>query len=304
MDITLSALDLHAVVEPQLYTERAVDGTLEFSRLGGLAIGRIRSGPHRTVYQPRHDAEAQIHVVLQTCGTSVLQQRGRALNLNSDRWIVLGADEPYTIVSRVRTERIILTMGLQGLVDSVLRQIIGRAYTVRGVGRQLCSSLSHLIDDLKAIRLCDLRDLAEYLTLLVQLAMRSEIVPAVYKEPVRVEHVLDFIERHLREPELKPGYIAEHLGCSVRTLSRLMAPSEQTLMEKICCLRLNRIREELLHPVLRYPSLNELALSWGFSDYPHFCDRFRVLFGIAPTTLRRQVLAASNPSPRGNGDRQ
>jgi AraC-like DNA-binding protein len=286
----------HDSVTSRLYAEPAVDGTLEFARLAWLALGRVRAGPHRTVHDPRRWSDsngAQAHVVLQVSGSSVLEQSGQALNLESGHWAVLEADRSYAIVSRVRTERIVIVIGRERLaLDIKLPQLNARACSSNsGLGRVLYSVVTCVVDELYEIRAAHAPAVAEQLTGLLHAALRDELALGLREDDdVRRQRIRQYVAKHLQDPKLSPDRIAAALHCSPRTLARIFSGRGETLMEYVYRHRLEGARRDLVNPARREQSLTEIALGWGFSNYSHFCERFRRRFDSSPAAVRRRAL--------------
>ena len=282
----------------QHFEEPAGHGTLQFTRVAWLTIGRVRAGPHRVVNDPRRPGSASgsdMHIVLQVSGTSVLEQAGRMLTLEPGCWVVPGADHPYTVTSRERTERLILAIGREHVAaDLVSTQWVGHPFSAAsGTGRLFFSSAVCLADELPYIRVAHAQALAEQLIALLDVALRHEIsFGPIEESELRRERVHRYIAQHLRDPELTVERIAADLGWSRRTLARVFAPHGEALMEYVYHERLEGIRRDLLNPMLEGHALADISRSWGFRNYTHFSDRFRAHFGLSPTTVRRRAIAA------------
>jgi AraC-like DNA-binding protein len=286
-------------VTSRLYEEPAVDGTLEFARLAWLALGRVRAGPHRTVHDPRrwsHSNGAQAHVVLQVIGSSVVEQHGQALSLESGHWAVLEADRSYAIVSRVRTERIVIVIARERLALDIKLSLanVRACSSSSGLGRVLYSAVTCVVDELYEIRVAHAPALARQLTGLLDVALREELALGLREDgDVRRQRIRRYVAHHLQDPKLSPDRIAAALHCTPRTLTRIFSGRGETLMEYVYRLRLEGARRDLLNPARCEQSLTEIALGWGFSNYSHFCERFRRRFYSSPAALRRRAVGPS-----------
>jgi AraC family transcriptional regulator, positive regulator of tynA and feaB len=273
-------------------------GTLQYTRITWLAIGRVRAGPHRVVNDPRRlggMSGSELHVVLQVSGTSVLEQAGRMLTLEPGSWVTAGADHSYALTCRERTERLILGLGREHVAaDLISAQSAGRPFSAAsGTGRLFFSTVVCLADELPYIRTAHAQALAEQLAALLKVALRHEVsYGPVEESELRRERVHRYITQHLRDPQLTVERIAADLGWSRRTLARVFAPHGEALMEYVYHQRLEGIRRDLLNPMLEGHALTDIARSWGFRNYTHFSDRFRSHFGLSPTTVRRRAIAA------------
>jgi AraC-like DNA-binding protein len=95
-----------------------------------------------------------------------------------------------------------------------------------------------------------------------------------------------YIESNLRDPELKPSLIAEHLRMSSRYLRVIFAASKETVSAYILRRRLEECARELSDPKCDQLSITEIAFGWGFNSGPHFTRSFRNRFELSPREYR------------------
>ena len=100
--------------------------------------------------------------------------------------------------------------------------------------------------------------------------------------------VKQYIDRHLGNPELSPGMIAEANRISLRYLHCLFEPEGTTVLQYIIRERLQRCRRELSNPLMAARTITDIAFSWGFQSSTHFSRRFREAFGMSPNEYRRE----------------
>lgn len=104
--------------------------------------------------------------------------------------------------------------------------------------------------------------------------------------PARLAAAEDYIARHLPDPGLCAGQVAEALGVSTRHLGRIFEPAGVTPSRYILRERLAKAREQLTDPRSRL-TVAEVAHRWGFASQPHFTRVFRTTFGQTPGEIRR-----------------
>jgi AraC-like DNA-binding protein len=95
-----------------------------------------------------------------------------------------------------------------------------------------------------------------------------------------------YIERNLRDPELKPSSIARNLRLSPRYMRLIFSASKETVSAYILRRRLEECARDLADPALAEVSITEVAFSWGFNSGPHFARSFRSRFGCSPREFR------------------
>jgi AraC-like DNA-binding protein len=99
-----------------------------------------------------------------------------------------------------------------------------------------------------------------------------------------------FIEEHLRDPELKPCFIARRMGLSDRYLRMIFAVSDEAPSAYILRRRLEECAAQLRDPRWRPHSITNIAFGWGFNSAPHFARSFRHQFGCSASDYRGQAL--------------
>jgi AraC-like DNA-binding protein len=270
-----------------------VNGTLDFARLLWLGIGRVRAGAHRVLHSPQPDAPVgrEHHILLQVSGKSLLEQSGRTWELPAGYWTVLGS-QPYAIATAAQSERIVLLVGQKHFTQNLSRaHAQGGVYSAgSGWGRFLLLFVTHLLDELPNLPITYAGGLTEHFTLMLQQALRQQLRPDSDPEAdLPRERILQYLQRHLRDPGLNVASISAALHWSRRKVNRVFANGDETLLEYIRRRRLEGVCQDLLDPTLRRRPLNQIALSWGFRDYPPFCRYFRAHFGMSPQVMRNKA---------------
>lgn len=102
-----------------------------------------------------------------------------------------------------------------------------------------------------------------------------------------------FIDEHLSEPELSPGFIAIAHRISLRTLHLLFEEEGQTALQYVIHQRLLKCQRELSNPSMSQRTITDIALSWGFQHPTHFSRRFKTQFGVTPHEFRHESNAAT-----------
>lgn len=100
--------------------------------------------------------------------------------------------------------------------------------------------------------------------------------------------VLSYVERHLTEPDLTAGRIAQQHNVSLRHLYAVCAAGEVRLEQRIIARRLHGARAELATPAGRRRPIAAIARAWGFTNTAHFHRRFRQAYGVTPGEWRRR----------------
>ncbi|GAB2916687.1 helix-turn-helix domain-containing protein [Streptomyces heilongjiangensis] len=96
----------------------------------------------------------------------------------------------------------------------------------------------------------------------------------------------DYMARHLADPGLSSGRVAEAIGVSARHLSRVFQPTGVSPSRYILEQRLDKARQMLADPGSRHLTIAEVAHHWGFASQAHFTRVFRSRFGRTPGEAR------------------
>ena len=96
---------------------------------------------------------------------------------------------------------------------------------------------------------------------------------------------VDYIERHLGEPGLRPPQIAEALGVSLRYLHRAFDDKEMTVARHLRERRLEQVAA-VLRSTERQPHLQGIAARFGFGSQDQLARAFRRRYGVSMTEYR------------------
>jgi AraC-like DNA-binding protein len=188
-------------------------------------------------------------------------------------------------------------IGLLAVPDWLSRRILGAPLVAppsimletASVGAIASGFIASLVDGLTGISDTDWEAVTPPMVhLLAAVTDRGRPSDSVRVARRVVDHrrVLRFIAAHLRDPRLRPGWIAEQLRFSRRYLHLLFEDSGSSVGETILARRLERCRTDLRDPRLRDRSVCDIAFAWGFNDAAHFSRTFRRAFGISPRDAR------------------
>ncbi|MGK5532772.1 AraC family transcriptional regulator [Streptomyces sp. URMC 129] len=104
-----------------------------------------------------------------------------------------------------------------------------------------------------------------------------------------VLRVLDFIQEHVRDPDLTPGTIAAAHHISVSHLHALFRSRDTTVAAWIRQQRLEGARRDLADPALGAVPVHAIAARWGFHSHAVFTRAFTAAYGTRPRDYRAQA---------------
>jgi|SRR5579871_6297739 len=105
----------------------------------------------------------------------------------------------------------------------------------------------------------------------------------------RLHAVKQDIERHLDQPDLSVGMVAQRHGCTPRFVQRLFESDGTTFTEYVLAQRLASAYDLLGDPQRGADKISTVALDCGFGDVSYFNRAFRRHYGAAPSDVRAQA---------------
>ena len=156
----------------------------------------------------------------------------------------------------------------------------------------LCSSaVAHLLAVASRPDVIDRTGAAHHLTGLVELVVRSALSAELHRADTaaaRYREAVDYVNRHLTDPDLTAERIAEALFISRRRLYQLFDDGDG-ISGRIRRMRIDRAKELLADPTRGSHGIAELAKLCGFVNAAHFSRTFRRIVGSTPSEYRDSV---------------
>jgi len=243
-------------------------------------------------YAPEGVKSDLLVVTLVTAGQEVVEQGGRQATLEPGDMFIVDAAMPGTchIPSRIHTVTLVVPKPLVSLRGPLPDKLPAQSPVARLFG----DYMSLLVRELAALPAAAVSIAAKATIELVQLVTASEC-PSPDSAPLRVAllpQVRRYIERNLRDPELRPSRIAEANAISLRTLHAMFANTGESVSDYVRRHRLERSREALLSQP--DAAVIDISGQWGYKNASHFARAFKAEYGIAPQELRRQLSDAGS----------
>jgi AraC family transcriptional activator of tynA and feaB len=90
------------------------------------------------------------------------------------------------------------------------------------------------------------------------------------------------------DPRLTPAVIARHVGVSNRTLARVFAAHNESVMRRVLDERIRHAARLLAAPRFAHRSVTDVAFACGFNDLSHFGRVFTRALQVTPSAWRRR----------------
>jgi AraC-like DNA-binding protein len=276
-------------------------GSIDSYEVDRVTIMHVRSVPQtvrRTQAGCRRSPSDLVKVLVQRTGQADAEQQGRQTQLGPLSLTLYDTSAPYEVIQRAPfVADAILVPRDRMLVWAAATAVLQERPlpTDRGAGALFVSYL----DELRVrIRECSPEEAGRCTSILLELlqaVVAESAVTSLSGSAMRVS-IVDWINRHLDDEELRPATIAAANGISVRYLHSLFEDSGTSVSGYIRSQRMRRIRDDLVDPTLRRRTIAAIGARWGIPDPAHLNRLFRAEFALTPGAVRRQACA---PAARG-----
>ena len=193
-----------------------------------------------------------------------------------------------------RTGVVVLTVAAHRLSIDVaeLQPLMFHQVVVsRPVEALFSSAVAHLLGAAGAPETVDPHGAAHYLVGLAELVLRSALHADLHRADTaaaRHREAIDYVNRHLADPDLSAERIADELFISRRRLYQLFDDGDG-ISGRIRRMRIERAKQLLADPTRTSYGIGELARQCGFVNSAHFSRTFRKIVGQTPREFRDSV---------------
>ena len=265
--------------------------------LGPLRFVRVDSTPATVEHGARHVAqtrERRFRVVLAVRGAVTLRHAGRDATLEDGDFTLLDDSAPYRLDFDAPTRSLCIAVP-----PSTMKAYLPTPTRICGLRMPANRPLNKVASTMLLALWAEIEN--EYLPAEQRPALaRSflQVVAASYAvyhtSPVqrsvvaaaRLTEIKQYIETHLRSPDLTPTAIAAAFGCSRRYVRLLFATEHDSVTAYLLRRRLEECAFELVQPQWFGRSITATALDWGFRSATHFARAFKTAYGAAPRAYK------------------
>jgi len=263
----------------------------------GLRFATLRFSPHITeAASSQPDKTPSFLVSVHREGNAFVSQGGRETSIKPGDMFLVDPARPFTIeTGEIRTTSIYVPC-------AALRSHLPNVDNCTAIAIPTESGTAALfrayVDELLRIGMQLSSDAAERVAETIPMILSAALCGADTgflqvpnsSQAAHRQRVLRFIRENLADADLSPAVIARNVGLSLRYLYDLFEGEPEALMRRIWRERLDRCRNEIIHPKMSDVAISEIAFRWGFNDASHFSRAFRRQFGMAPRHARSSAL--------------
>jgi AraC family transcriptional regulator, positive regulator of tynA and feaB len=282
-------------LEPRKITEHPFEGTITRSDAAPIQISCVRATKHSVLRLRSHITQSKddlCFVNLQLEGVGRYVQRGHEQTCGPGDLAVADTTEPFEIAN-CRDFRLFCFAVPRHLLPPGFSERPRLPLSATEAGRALSRTLGGYAElCLNASQPWGIPALSG--ASIVELISHAPRILAEgpserMNTPVVLSMMLDYIDRHSKDPELGAAMLAARFRCSPRYVHRLFSATGQTVGEHINDRRLLACTRNLLDPDYRTKTIAEIAFAAGFRDISHFNRLFKRSNGAAPRELRRSI---------------
>jgi AraC-like DNA-binding protein len=275
--------------------DRGPTGSVAYTDLTDLRVWSVNSTAVKVNYKalPGDDLKPSLFFGLQITGSCGLTQRDREISLRPGDLAVWDSTTPFMFADangisqhkfRIPLDRIALPVNairqisathlcpdhpIKDIAVSYFRRLAARPGMFDRPGGELVSQPA--IDLLRAV----------ITTHLDAVDLGKEALQATL-----AVRIMEYVQMHLREPDLDAGRIATEHHISVRQLYRILAAEGISLGDWIRTRRLEGVRRDLASSFVKDP-ISAVSQGWGFTNDSSFARMFRANFGVSPGEWRK-----------------
>jgi AraC family transcriptional regulator, positive regulator of tynA and feaB len=276
-------------------------GEIEMQMIGDLSIVNIAAAGQRAAWTRSEIARSTDHFVL-TClhldGAVCVKTEDRGMGLRCGDVLLLNSLQEFRL-------------GLEHPHRDLIVKFPRRWLEARVPRPDLLSSVV-LPHDSPLVRLCA-GYLAAGFKAADQLTPKAAIMFATHVVDLLAEAITDsqrsepsaseawraamfvragrLIALNVGDADFRPDQLAHQLGISTRTLHRIFAERDTTVMKHLLAERVGRAAKLLASPQARRRTVTEIAFACGFNDLSHFGRVFEAQMGMAPSQWRKSAPA-------------
>ena len=289
--------DSYVSLEVELNSQQQFFGSVDFESLGPIDISELRSSAQHVVRTEEAIAQSEVDyffILAQLEGTGKIIQDNHTSELGVGDWALVDSTRPYQfcleqdfrqlVVSIPRNSLPLLKKHSPYVTGQDLRQFL----SLGDIVSNYLLSLSWQMHEIKP----ESRTLLAESVINLLCAALNETLP-LHQElndssAVYLEQIKACIFRHLPDPELSVGTIANELNISNRYVHKLFRSMDMTVSEYIRKLRLENCRRDLVNETNKARNITDIAFYWGFNSAAHFSYLFKKHYGMSASEYRQQ----------------
>jgi len=287
--------DAFVPLEPRKIAEQPFEGTISRIDVASVRISRVEATKHVVLRLRSHIARSigDVYFVnLQLDGVGRYTQRGHEQVCGPGDLAIVDTTEPFEIANCRNFSLFCFAVPRQLLPSALAerpRLRLSATETGWALSRTLAGHAELCLRSEPNAGICTFG--AQHVVDLISHApgILEERAPERVGRSVLLSMMLDYIDRHVDDPELGAGTLALKFHCSQRYVHKLFSTTGRSVGEHINGQRILVCTRNLLDRAHQRATIAEIAFNAGFRDISHFNRLFKRSTGLAPREFRRAM---------------
>jgi AraC family transcriptional regulator, positive regulator of tynA and feaB len=273
-------------------------GRMKFMELGDVRLAEIHAAASRvsrTASHVAHGSESVWLMRLQLAGSLTASYDQEEIHLRPGDFMLYDSSRPYRMLFHEPATVLALRIPQKTLLgyipypDRVACRVMSGASGASNLVSQFLQGFWQRCAEIHS---------EEVVSRLVDVALRLVASAFADLPQSRIERssvvtahrmrILQYIERHLREPDLTPTRVAAGLQMTPAYLHQILSDEPETASRYILRRRLEECARALADSLHRNRSVTDIALEYGFNSLSHFSRVFHAHHGLTPREYRQK----------------
>ena len=266
-------------------------GEIDTSYAGSLKLSTVTTrnvNLFRTRQEIRSGNDAWFYTVFQLAGQADIEQDDRQVKLQTGDMTLIDASRPCSILWQQTSRQVSLLLPRQLLENRLRGSGISVATRLDKSLPMVQLSQRLLHESMSSPQLSASESeaaLDAMVCLLRPMLHQRDVAPS--RREKQFQKIMTLIDDAIQEEHLRPEWLADETGMSVRSLYRLFADKGLVVAQYIKNRRLD-LCAQALQRAQDDEKLAGIGYRWGFSDHSHFSTAFKQRFGISPGEYRKR----------------
>ena len=266
-------------------------GEIDTSYAGSLKLSTVTTrnvNLFRTRQEIHSGNDAWFYTVFQLAGQADIEQDDRQVKLETGDMTLIDASRPCSILWQQTSRQVSLLLPRQLLENQLRGSGISVATRLDKSLPMVQLSQRLLHESMSSPQLSASESeaaLDAMVCLLRPMLHQQEVAPS--RREKQFQKIMLLIDDAIQEEHLRPEWLADETGMSVRSLYRLFADKGLVVAQYIKNRRLD-LCAKALQSAPDDEKLAGIGYRWGFSDHSHFSTAFKQRFGISPGEYRKR----------------
>lgn len=278
--------------------EQPLRGEVRARTIGDLGVAQVCGRGIHAAHRRLEIARTRDHLYaacVHLGGAARINRRGEQIALQDGDIFITDSRHEFTLDLEGPWRHLLITLPVSSIDARVARPELLSGAVLRGcsLARLWTSHLAGgfaLGSDLSpAAGILFARHSVDLLAQVLEEAHRRHPTPSEAARAAIFLSACHVITLRFGDPGLTPAQIARALSISTRTLARVFAAHDETVMRRLFDERIRQAAKLLILPEASHRSVTEIGFACGFNEASHFGRVFAARMHMSPTRWRQRM---------------